>query len=73
MGFGRRKTAPQKSQEQIDAELAENARIKKEKEYLDHKESENKRYVTENLRGYRSLTKSSGTTGFRNKKMGNYS
>ena len=71
MGFGRRR-APQKSQEQIDAENAEKARIKKEKEALDFKESENKRFTTENLRGYRSLTKSEGTTGFRNKKMGSY-
>jgi len=71
MGFGRRR-APQKSQEQIDAENVEKARIKKEKEALDFKESENKRFTTENLRGYRSLTKSEGTTGFRNKKMGSY-
>tara|TARA_R100001443_G_C3343412_1_gene175001 strand:- start:889 stop:1104 length:216 start_codon:yes stop_codon:yes gene_type:complete len=71
MGFGR-KRAPQKSQEQIDAENAEKTRIQKEKEALDFKESENKRITTENLRGYRSLTKSEGTTGFRNKKMGTY-
>ena len=71
MGFGRRR-APKKSQEQIDAENAEKARIQKEREALDFKESENKRYVTENLMGYRSLTKSEGTRGFRSKKMGNY-
>lgn len=70
MGFGRRR-APQKSQEQTDAELAEKARLKKERDYLDKKESENKRYVTENLTGYRSLTKSEGTRGFRSKKKGN--
>tara|TARA_Y100001968_G_C18899084_1_gene499829 strand:- start:47 stop:262 length:216 start_codon:yes stop_codon:yes gene_type:complete len=71
MGFGRRK-APKKSQEQIDAENAEKARIQKEREALDFKESENKRYMTENLMGYRSLTKSEGTRGFRSKKMGSY-
>ena len=71
MGFGRRR-APKKSQEQIDAENAEKARIQKEREAIDFKESENKRYVTENLMGYRSLTNSQGTRGFRSKKMGSY-
>ena len=69
MGFGRRSAKP-KSKELTDAQKAEKARLAKEKDYLDYMDKEQARYVSENLTGYRSLTSSSGTGGFRNKKMG---
>ena len=54
MGFGRRK-APRKSQEQLDAEAAEKARLAKEKEAQEFATAEQKRIQSQSLRGFRSL------------------
>ena len=53
MGFGRRR--PRKSQEQLDAEAAEKARLKKEKEAQEFATAEQKRIQAQNLSGFRSL------------------
>ena len=53
MGFGRR--TPRKSQEQLDAEAAEKARLKKEKEAQEFATAEQKRIQAQNLSGFRSL------------------
>ena len=53
MGFGRR--TPRKSQEQLDAEAAEKARLKKEKEAQEFATAEQKRIQAQNLGGFRSL------------------
>ena len=53
MGFGRR--TPQKSQEQIDAEAAEKARLAKDKETQEAYSANEKRITNQNLRGFRSL------------------
>tara|TARA_Y100001970_G_scaffold81055_1_gene102822 strand:- start:405 stop:638 length:234 start_codon:yes stop_codon:yes gene_type:complete len=53
MGFGRR--TPRKSQEQLDAEAAERARLAKEKEAQEFATAEQKRIQSQNLSGFRSL------------------
>mgnify|MGYP001202809215 FL=1 len=53
MGFGRR--TPRKSQEQLNAEAAEKARLKKEKEAQEFATAEQKRIQKHNLGGFRSL------------------
>tara|TARA_B100000287_G_scaffold419192_1_gene457105 strand:+ start:431 stop:664 length:234 start_codon:yes stop_codon:yes gene_type:complete len=71
MGFGRR--TPQKSQEQIDAEAAEKARLAKEKEAQEAYTANEKRITDQNLRGFRSLlSEDEGGVDFRGKvkKMG---
>ena len=71
MGFGRR--TPRKSQEQLDAEAAEKARIKKEKEFQDAQNANEKRITDQGLRGFRSLmSEEEGGVNFQGKvkKMG---
>ena len=53
MGFGRRR--PSKSQERIDAEAAEKARLAKEKEAQEAYSANEKRITDQGLRGIRSL------------------
>ena len=53
MGFSRR--APKKSQELIDAEAAEKARLAKEKEAQEAYSANEKRITDQGLRGIRSL------------------
>lgn len=72
MGFGRRRT-PSKSQEQLDAEAAEKARLAKEKEAQEAYAANEKRITAQGLRGFRSLmTEDEGGADFRGKvkKMG---
>ena len=71
MGFGRK--APRKSQEQLDAEAAEKARLKKEKEFQDAQTANEKRITDQGLRGFRSLmSEDEGGVNFQGKvkKMG---
>lgn len=71
MGFGRR--APSKSQEQIDAEAAEKARLAKEKEAQEAYEANERRITEQGLRGFRSLmSEEEGGVNFQGKvkKMG---